>query len=354
MAPAIAETNCPQPSQPSMQEFYWKLGGAIGESSSVRKVMNVDACEVFAGKALLSSTAKSRSGEMHDAIVKEVQRWRCLRHQNLVRVHDLLPLFEGSFLQLELVPHGSLADFVEAFGPIQGRMLRDTTRAVLRGLEYLHTQSPSIVHGNLKASNVLHIGEGANVKLTDWWFSGCALEGARHLRWASPEVIVSKGCMREPASDVWSLGCTVIELATAECPWGVSVSDSTVKMALSLPLPTAPPVLDELPADLRDFLERCFLPHRCQRPTVVVLATHPFVTGLSLPLRRRTVAAPGIGDSFAGWRRDANVSSGTRLMAKSRRLNRSGCGTASVGCLGAVAAGPACGRRQHLPLAILA
>lgn len=117
---------------------------------------------------------------------------------------------------------------------------------VLEGLEYLHDND--IVHGNLKAANIL-ITQSGEVKLSDIgislnlhaleragkrgprmsnWDAGVsliphALEDADKgisctPNWSAPEVINLKGTYTK--SDIWSLGCTVIELLTGNPPYG--------------------------------------------------------------------------------------------------------------------------------------
>jgi serine/threonine protein kinase len=96
---------------------------------------------------------------------------------------------------------------------------------VLEGLDYLHHNG--IVHRNLKAANILMTQSG-EVKLSDFGISlylpaVCAIEhedkGVSYMpNWAAPEVIALRAVSTK--SDIWSLGCTVIELLTARPPYG--------------------------------------------------------------------------------------------------------------------------------------
>jgi serine/threonine protein kinase len=112
----------------------------------------------------------------------------------------------------------------------------------LEGLHYLHTSN--IVHCDLKAANILTTKNG-NVKLTDFGVSlnlramerergagaseqsgsgsGGVQNGERHgnvagtPNWMAPEVIKLNGASTK--SDIWSLGCTVVELLTGRPPY---------------------------------------------------------------------------------------------------------------------------------------
>jgi len=137
---------------------------------------------------------------------------------------------------------------LEGFGKMSEKLVASYVIQVLEGLDYLHHND--IVHGNLKATNIL-ITQSGGVKLSDIGISLnlCALEhvGKKVPRmpdcqwdadvslnprsfedanksisctpnWSAPEVINLKGTYTK--SDVWSLGCTVIELLTGKPPYG--------------------------------------------------------------------------------------------------------------------------------------
>lgn len=66
---------------------------------------------------------------------------------------------------MELMPH-SLVSSYRQFGPMNEIMLRRHTQQILSALEYLHSHERKIIHGDLKAANILF--DGRNVKLTDF------------------------------------------------------------------------------------------------------------------------------------------------------------------------------------------
>ena len=96
---------------------------------------------------------------------------------------------------------------------------------VLEGLDYLHHNG--IVHCNLKAANIFMTQSG-EVKLSDFGISlylrAIDSEGVStvpcvpNCQWAAPEVIELGPVSTK--SDIWSLGCTVIQLLTGRPPYG--------------------------------------------------------------------------------------------------------------------------------------
>ena len=111
---------------------------------------------------------------------------------------------------------------VEEFGKLNEKVVASYVIQVLEGLDYLHHNS--IVHGNLKAANILMTQSG-EVKLSDFGIS-LSLRAVEHVdkgvsrmpNWAAPEVIELRPVSTK--SDIWSLGCTVIELLTGRPPYG--------------------------------------------------------------------------------------------------------------------------------------
>ncbi|CAI7764421.1 unnamed protein product [Closterium sp. NIES-53] len=97
---------------------------------------------------------------------------------------------------------------------------------VLEGLMYLHEQG--IIHCDIKGANILTTKEGL-VKLADFGVAMRVEEAAAchgdaenpnvvgTPYWMAPEVIEMSGI--SPASDIWSVGCTVIELLTTKPPY---------------------------------------------------------------------------------------------------------------------------------------
>lgn len=92
----------------------------------------------------------------------------------------------------------------------------------------------------------------------------------------APEVIKQEqyGCR----ADIWSLGCTVIEMATGNPPY----SELNNAMAVMIKIGKAkepPPIPEQIQsAELRDFIKSCLKIRPSERATVDELLQHPFLT----------------------------------------------------------------------------
>ncbi|XP_074591711.1 mitogen-activated protein kinase kinase kinase 18-like [Curcuma longa] len=189
-------------------------------------------------------------------------------------------------LHLEYLPGGTAADLG---GCADESSVRAYARCVARALRYLHDVA-GVVHCDVKGRNVL-LGEAPGVaKLADFGsamrisdvFSG----DRRSLRgtplWMAPEV--ARGEIPRPESDVWSFGCTVIEMVTGLAPWSSwkpqDVAEATFRIGYGAELPEYPSHLSKLG---RDFLDKCLRKNPNERWTAEQLLQHPFLAEAEPP-----------------------------------------------------------------------
>ena len=115
--------------------------------------------------------------------------------------------------------NGSLHSIAKNFGRFPENLVGLYMSQVLHGLLYLHEQG--VIHRDIKGANILTTKEGL-VKLADFGvasrttgLSESSVVGTPY--WMAPEVIELSGATT--ASDIWSLGCTVIELLEGKPPY---------------------------------------------------------------------------------------------------------------------------------------
>lgn len=96
--------------------------------------------------------------------------------------------------------------------------------------------------------------------------------------WMAPEVVKETGYGRR--SDIWSFGCTILEMATGKCPWSQYNFENEItlmmKIALTDEIPEIPETLSE---DLKDFIRLCLRRNLDERPYAGDLLKHKFLTG---------------------------------------------------------------------------
>ena len=110
--------------------------------------------------------------------------------------------------------------------------------------------------------------------------------------WMAPEVIQMTGATEK--SDVWSVGCTVIELLTGAPPYATLPQVPALFRIVQDDHPPLPPLADTDEV-LFDFLMVCFRRNQHQRASASTLSLHAWLD-LDSKLARQTKKATGAGD----------------------------------------------------------
>lgn len=162
-----------------------------------------------------------------------------------------------------------------------------------------------MIHRDIKGANILTNKEG-QVKLADFGVATKLHEGESHLvvqgpldadpaapapapggpspagtpYWMAPEVIQLSRA--STASDIWSVGCTIVELVTGEPPYyGLNPHAAMYKIVQD----EGPPIPDNISDGLADLLQRCFQKDPEKRATAKQLVKHPWLVSVRKDIR---------------------------------------------------------------------
>ena len=273
-----------------MWHFGLNVPGGSREGGDPFDSESSDVSIVKSEKSLLLS---ARSNSKIQVLKDEIGVMRKLAHENIVRylgcdLREVVEEESGPRLQmyilLEYVPGGSLQKMYQEWGAFNLQIVQEYSRQILRGLSYLHDRK--IIHRDIKGANIL-INENGVVKLADF---GCAqvFQGDDSLKgnsnstmlgsipWMAPEAIKHFSDHVGRKADIWSFGCTVIEMATARPPWPEMHNAVALmyKVAQNEESPTPPPSFDKQGVD---FLRHCFHRNPNARWSSGHLLEHPFV-----------------------------------------------------------------------------
>ncbi|KAL9258940.1 MAP3K epsilon protein kinase 1-like protein [Drosera capensis] len=201
-----------------------------------------------------------------------------LNHKNIVKYLGSLKTKSHLHIILEYVENGSLANIIKPakFGPFPEQLVAHYIAQVLEGLVYLHEQG--VIHRDIKGANILATKEGL-VKLADFGVATKLTEADINTHsvvgtpyWMAPEVIEMSGVCA--ASDIWSVGCTVIELHTCVPPY---YDLQPMPALFRIVQDDHPPIPDWLSSEMSDFLRQCFQKDAKQRPDAKTLLSHPWI-----------------------------------------------------------------------------
>ncbi|XP_058417306.1 mitogen-activated protein kinase kinase kinase 3 isoform X4 [Diceros bicornis minor] len=260
----------------------WRRGKLLGQGAFGRVYLcyDVDTGRELASKQVQFDPDSPETSKEVSALECEIQLLKNLQHERIVQYYGCLRDRAEKTLTIfmEYMPGGSVKDQLKAYGALTESVTRKYTRQILEGMSYLH--SNMIVHRDIKGANILRDSAG-NVKLGDFGaskrlqticMSGTGMRSVTGTPyWMSPEVISGEGYGRK--ADVWSLGCTVVEMLTEKPPWAEYEAMAAIfKIATQ---PTNPQLPSHISEHGRDFLRRIFVEAR-QRPSAEELLTHHF------------------------------------------------------------------------------
>jgi serine/threonine protein kinase len=259
----------------------WQRGDYIGRgaTSMVYSGINLDTGQLIAIKEYLVASHEMTASEAR-MFSSEMVLMRGLNHPNIVRLLGADYVDGRVVILLEYVTGGSLHDLVRRFEKLEESLIRHYTRQIVEGLAYLHDRD--IIHRDIKSANVL-ISDAGVAKVSDFGASKQLLPGSSESRniskvgtpiYMSPEVI--RGTGHGAASDIWSLGCTVVEMAEGVPPF--SQMSNTFAIMYAVASGSATPNIPECLSEAgRDFLELCFRRKPSERPSAEQLLLHPFL-----------------------------------------------------------------------------
>ncbi|KAK1422177.1 hypothetical protein QVD17_25120 [Tagetes erecta] len=212
-------------------------------------------------------------------------------HDNIVRYYGTDKDESKLYIFLELVTKGSLLSLYKIYR-LQDCQVSSYTRQILHGLKYLHERG--VVHRDVKCANIL-VDANGSVKLADFGLAKAtkfndvkSCKGTAF--WMAPEVVNLKNKGYGLAADIWSLGCTVLEMLTRRIPYSpMECMAALFRIGNGIP----PPVPRNLSREARDFIFQCFRINPSDRPTASQLLDHPFVKDHSPCLQTALLHSPG-------------------------------------------------------------
>lgn len=253
------------------------LGDEIGKGAYGRVYKGLD-LENGDFVAIKQVSLENIPQEDLNIIMQEIDLLKNLNHKNIVKYRGSFKNKTHLHIILEYVENGSLASIIKPnkFGAFPESLVAVYIAQVLEGLVYLHEQG--VIHRDIKGANILTTKEGL-VKLADFGVATKLTEADVNTHsvvgtpyWMAPEVIEMSGV--SAASDIWSVGCTVIELLTCVPPY---YDLAPMPALFRIVQDEHPPIPEHLSPDITDFLHQCFRKDAKLRPDAKNLLMHPWI-----------------------------------------------------------------------------
>ncbi|MFD8568526.1 serine/threonine-protein kinase [Streptomyces sp. NPDC059639] len=172
----------------------------------------------------------------------EREAWAAARisHRNVITLYDVATDDERPWIVMELVRGVSLADQLDAEGPMPPQRAAHIGAEVLAALRAAH--EAGVLHRDVKPGNVLLSNDG-RIVLTD--FGIATVEGTQALTMTgevigSPEFLAPERALGRtpgPESDLWSLGVLLYAAVEGHSPFRADTPLSTLRAVVDDELP---------------------------------------------------------------------------------------------------------------------
>eukprot|EP00850_Spirogloea_muscicola_P003027 SM000012S25289 [mRNA] locus=s12:139459:141428:- [translate_table: standard] len=257
--------------------------GVLGQGAGGRvyKVRHRLTNKVYALKVI----ANKHDDAVRQQIVQEMQILQRSRCQQIVQCYNVFDVGGQISFVLEYMDGGTLSDVMKLYGQIPEPYLVEVTKQVLLGLIYLHTNH--IVHRDIKPSNLL-INRRQEVKIADFGVSSMLENTLAQCNsyvgtsaYMAPERInpeITSGKYNGYASDIWSLGLTLLECLQGRFPYAIPGQQNDWMGLYSAIVMNDPP---QAPPDSShefvSFINACLQKDFSMRPTAARLLKHPWL-----------------------------------------------------------------------------
>ncbi|XP_059136184.1 mitogen-activated protein kinase kinase kinase 19 [Peromyscus eremicus] len=268
------------------EAIFWTKGEILGRGAYGTVYCGLTSLgQLIAVKQVaLDTSDKLATEKEYRKLQEEVDLLKALKHVNIVAYLGTCLEENTLSIFMEFVPGGSISSIINRFGPLPEMVFCKYTRQILQGVAYLHENC--VVHRDIKGNNVMLMPTGT-IKLIDF---GCAkrlawagLNGThsdmlKSMRgtpyWMAPEVINESGYGRK--SDIWSIGCTVFEMATGKPPLA-SMDRMAAMFYIGAHRGLMPPLPDRFSESAADFVRLCLTRDQHERPSALQLLKHSFL-----------------------------------------------------------------------------
>lgn len=149
----------------SLAEGRYRLVEVLGSGGMATVFRAYDErLQVYRAIKVLNSNL-SRNATIRERFLTEARTMARLHHPNIVGVHDIVSEDQWTYMVMELVHAGSLADWCKRHGAMPPRMAAQAVLSTLRALELSHDEG--VVHRDIKPQNILITVKG-KPKVTDF------------------------------------------------------------------------------------------------------------------------------------------------------------------------------------------
>uniref|UniRef100_A0A2P2IPS0 non-specific serine/threonine protein kinase n=2 Tax=Rhizophora mucronata TaxID=61149 RepID=A0A2P2IPS0_RHIMU len=264
---------------------YGRYSELLG-SGAVKKVYRAfdqeEGIEVAWNQVKLRIFTNDRA--MVDRLYSEVRLLRDLKNKNIISLYKVWHNQQHNTLNFitEVCSSGNLREYRKKHKHVSMKALKKWSKQILKGLNYLHSHDPCVIHRDLNCSNLLVNGNIGQVKIGDLGMA--AIVGKSHSAHSvlgTPEFMAPELYDEDYTEmvDIYSFGMCVLEMVTLEIPY--SECDNVAKIYKKVSSGVRPVALAKVKdLEVKAFIEKCLAQPRA-RPSAGDLLEDPFFDGIN-------------------------------------------------------------------------
>merc|ERR1719500_2420451 len=279
---------------------YLKFDEEIGRGSFKTVYKGLDT-ETGVSVAWAELQDKKLTKDERRRFKEEAEMLKGLQHPNIVRFYDYWDIVRATaakgaprkyiVLVTELMTSGTLKTYLKRFKKLNPKILKSWCRQILKGLMFLHTRSPPVIHRDLKCDNIFITGPTGSVKIGDLGLATLKNKSFAKSVIGTPEFMAPEMYEEhyDEAVDVYAYGLCMLEMATSEYPYSECTGPAQIyKKVVNGVKPNSFEKVES--EDVKEIIEQCIQLRKEERPSIKELLAKDFFaedTGFKVELCER-------------------------------------------------------------------
>jgi WNK lysine deficient protein kinase len=221
-----------------------------------------------------------QSPEDLERLYSEVHLLKTLKHKNIIKLYNSWVDTKTKNVNFitEIFTSGTLRQYRKKHKHVDIKAVKNWSRQILRGLLYLHSHDPPIIHRDLKCDNIFVNGNQGEVKIGDLGLAAILRQAhAAHSVIGTPEFMAPELYEEEynELVDIYSFGMCLLEMVTFEYPYSECTNAAQIYKKVSSG--KRPAALEKVKdPEVRAFVEKC-LAQASKRLPARELLVDPFL-----------------------------------------------------------------------------
>ncbi|XVF28851.1 hypothetical protein REPUB_Repub15cG0067600 [Reevesia pubescens] len=220
-----------------------------------------------------------QSSEDLERLYCEIHLLKTLKHENIMKFYTSWVDTANRNINFvtEMFTSGTLRQYRLKHRRVNIRAVKHWCRQILRGLLYLHSHDPPVIHRDLKCDNIFINGNQGEVKIGDLGLAAILRKSHAAHCVGTPEFMAPEVYEEEynELVDIYSFGMCILEMVTFEYPYSECTHPAQIyKKVVSGKKPEA--LYKVKDPEVREFVEKCLATVSC-RLTARELLRDPFL-----------------------------------------------------------------------------